>query len=268
MSVRYASPEVIDGARQDLASDVWAWACLLLKARQRFRIVFPLPYPAFQIIADTDPYHETTDIACIKRIIQGIPPANISTSNIPPDLHEILERCWNQDPSSRPNIKQCIAVLKSSLQEINAAIARAIESYGGTFDPQLAPTLGYHPRQTWSSTAIEWEPHIGPSHYRSSSWGESGPAPSAIKAPAPGPVQIRRVSVPNNLIGCIIGKRGATINEIRATSGCNIRILDSSGSSPTERLIVLVGQPNQIQTAVQLLYDVSSWWCTGVGGSD
>lgn len=31
MSVRFASPELLDGSSRNLASDVWAWGCLFFK---------------------------------------------------------------------------------------------------------------------------------------------------------------------------------------------------------------------------------------------
>lgn len=32
-SVRYSSPEVLDGEEKSIASDIWAWGCLLLEVR-------------------------------------------------------------------------------------------------------------------------------------------------------------------------------------------------------------------------------------------
>ena len=33
MSIRYASPELLDDTRQNMTSDIWAWGCLFVKAR-------------------------------------------------------------------------------------------------------------------------------------------------------------------------------------------------------------------------------------------
>ena len=33
VSIRYASPELMNGSRQTIESDMWAWACLFLEVR-------------------------------------------------------------------------------------------------------------------------------------------------------------------------------------------------------------------------------------------
>jgi len=68
-------------------------------------------------------------------------------------------------------------------------------------------------------------------------------------------------------VGCIIGKGGSKINEIRHMSASTIKIMEpgASGAGPNgapggsegERLVVITGQPANIQMAVQLLYHVS-----------
>jgi hypothetical protein len=75
-------------------------------------------------------------------------------------------------------------------------------------------------------------------------------------------LQTQRVVIPNDLVGCIIGKGGSKINEIRHMSGSQIKIMEPGAtitgvdSGPDERLIVIVGSLPNIQTAVQLLYHV------------
>jgi heterogeneous nuclear rnp K-like protein len=78
------------------------------------------------------------------------------------------------------------------------------------------------------------------------------------------PPQTQQIYIPNDLVGCIIGKGGSKINEIRSISGSQIRIMEpganvpgAAGGGPNERLVTVTGQPQQIQTAVQLLYHVS-----------
>ena len=114
----------------------------------------------------------------------------------------------------------------------------------------------------------------GGSSYGGAAGGSAGAAPYAVAAPAPGPAvpaQTQQIYIPNDLVGCIIGKGGAKINEIRAISGSNIRIMEPGatapgpgGASANERLVTVTGQPNQIQTAVQLLYHVRLIWLEGV----
>lgn len=83
-----------------------------------------------------------------------------------------------------------------------------------------------------------------------------------------GPLQTQQIYIPNDLVGCIIGKGGAKINEIRHLSASNIKIMEpgATGTSvngvpapqggENERLVVITGQPHNIHMAVQLLYQV------------
>lgn len=91
------------------------------------------------------------------------------------------------------------------------------------------------------------------------------PPPAAAAA---GPLQTQQIYIPNDLVGCIIGKGGAKINEIRQMSASQIKIMEPGavGVGPGgaqagppnegERLVVITGQPHNIQMAVGLLYHV------------
>lgn len=53
--------------------------------------------------------------------------------------------------------------------------------------------------------------------------------------------------------GCVIGKSGKKIAELRGRSGCNIIVEKEEGSTPNERIIVIRGTAGNIQTAIQLI---------------
>ncbi|KAH7889587.1 hypothetical protein F5I97DRAFT_1801038 [Phlebopus sp. FC_14] len=83
--------------------------------------------------------------------------------------------------------------------------------------------------------------------------------------PAPQPpqqLQTQQIYIPNDLVGCIIGKGGSKINEIRHMSASQIKIMEPgaglngapASGGEGERLVVITGQPANIQMAVQLLY--------------
>jgi heterogeneous nuclear rnp K-like protein len=113
--------------------------------------------------------------------------------------------------------------------------------------------------------------------YQGSSYvpGYSGAAaaPTYQAAPphshsAPQQLQTQQLYIPNDLVGCIIGKGGAKINEIRHMSASQIKIMEpgavgvgmngqpAPAAHEGERLVVITGQPANIQMAVQLLYNV------------
>ena len=84
----------------------------------------------------------------------------------------------------------------------------------------------------------------------------------------PQQLQTQQIYIPNDLVGCIIGKGGSKINEIRHMSASQIKIMEPGASAPgmngapggseNERLVIITGQPQNIQMAVQLLYHVSA----------
>ena len=85
--------------------------------------------------------------------------------------------------------------------------------------------------------------------------GAGGVHPAAL---APGS-QTQQIFIPNELVGCIIGKGGQKINEIRQLSASHIKIMErdagiAAGGSGSERLVTITGPPPNIQMAVTLLY--------------
>ena len=61
---------------------------------------------------------------------------------------------------------------------------------------------------------------------------------------------VQRVLVPSRAAGCIIGKKGVKINEIREKSGARVKIV---GQDQPERCIICTGNPDQIMTAIQMI---------------
>jgi heterogeneous nuclear rnp K-like protein len=102
--------------------------------------------------------------------------------------------------------------------------------------------------------------------YSNNPYGSGPPPPHN----PPQQLQTQQIYIPNDLVGCIIGKGGSKINEIRHMSASQIKIMEpgavgvgtNGAPAPTggdnERLVVITGQPANIQMAVQLLYHVSS----------
>jgi len=79
----------------------------------------------------------------------------------------------------------------------------------------------------------------------------------AVPAPVPAPrsihsVQTHEMNIPNDLIGCIIGRGGQKISEIRLVSGANIKIADLEDGNP-DRHVSITGTPDQIQLAQFLI---------------
>lgn len=127
--------------------------------------------------------------------------------------------------------------------------------------------------QDRAANNLTYRPTAGPSLGQMPAFGRGGAAGGftfpgiAPAAPFAGPQgsqippgsQTQQIFVPNDLVGCIIGKGGQKINEVRQMSGSHIKIMEPSasitaGGSGTERLVTITGPPANIQMAVQLLY--------------
>jgi polyribonucleotide nucleotidyltransferase len=68
-----------------------------------------------------------------------------------------------------------------------------------------------------------------------------------------GPEQTQKIAIPTICAGSVIGKGGTIIADIKAQSGCQIRIADPEQTSPNERVVTVTGTPAGIQTAVYLI---------------
>lgn len=71
--------------------------------------------------------------------------------------------------------------------------------------------------------------------------------------PPPGAQTTQHIYIPDDLVGSVIGKGGAKINEIRQASGTHIKITDPSGAP--ERLVTILGSQANIQIAVNMLHN-------------
>ncbi|KAM9739407.1 poly(rC)-binding protein 2-like [Dama dama] len=74
------------------------------------------------------------------------------------------------------------------------------------------------------------------------------------------------LTIPNNLIGCIIGRQGAKINEIRQMSGAQIKIANPVEGS-TDRQVTITGSAASISLAQYLINVRLSSETGGMGSS-
>ncbi|XP_076356412.1 poly(rC)-binding protein 3-like isoform X1 [Tachypleus tridentatus] len=81
---------------------------------------------------------------------------------------------------------------------------------------------------------------------------------SSLRASAAAPnlaaaaTNVTEINIPNDLIGCVIGKGGAKINEIRQVSGASIKISNSEEGSK-DRTVTITGTPEAINLAQYLI---------------
>jgi heterogeneous nuclear rnp K-like protein len=81
-------------------------------------------------------------------------------------------------------------------------------------------------------------------------------SPPAADTESVDPSQNRtqNISIPADMVGCIIGRGGAKISEIRAKSGSKISIAKGPHDESGERMFTIVGSPAGNERALYLLY--------------
>lgn len=80
----------------------------------------------------------------------------------------------------------------------------------------------------------------------------TGQAAAALSAVASQTMSSQEIAIPNGLIGCVIGKGGSKINEIRQLSGANIKISNTEEGSKN-RTVTINGTPEAINVARYLI---------------
>ncbi|KIO33994.1 hypothetical protein M407DRAFT_227190, partial [Tulasnella calospora MUT 4182] len=92
-SIRWCSPEVINGGPRSLSSDVYSWAWLV-----------------WEIMTGRLPYEgASADYVIIRQIFESPIPQVDGASRLSDCLQvwELMTRCWNVDPLQRPTARMC-----------------------------------------------------------------------------------------------------------------------------------------------------------------
>ncbi|KAI1818826.1 kh domain protein RNA-binding protein [Poronia punctata] len=68
-------------------------------------------------------------------------------------------------------------------------------------------------------------------------------------------IQTQNISIPADMVGCIIGRAGSKISEIRKSSGARISIAKAPHDETGERMFTIMGTVKANEAALLLLYD-------------
>jgi heterogeneous nuclear rnp K-like protein len=68
-------------------------------------------------------------------------------------------------------------------------------------------------------------------------------------------VQTQNISIPADMVGCIIGRGGSKISEIRKSSGARISIAKAPHDDTGERMFTIMGSTAANERALYLLYE-------------
>ncbi|KAI9796784.1 MAG: RNA binding protein, heterogenous nuclear RNP-K like protein [Candelina submexicana] len=68
-------------------------------------------------------------------------------------------------------------------------------------------------------------------------------------------IQTQNISIPSDMVGCIIGRGGSKISEIRKSSGARISIAKAPHDETGERMFTIMGSAGSNEKALYLLYE-------------
>jgi heterogeneous nuclear rnp K-like protein 2 len=68
-------------------------------------------------------------------------------------------------------------------------------------------------------------------------------------------IQTQNISIPADMVGCIIGRAGSKITEIRRSSGARISIAKAPHDETGERMFTIMGSAQANEKALYLLYE-------------
>jgi heterogeneous nuclear rnp K-like protein 2 len=112
--------------------------------------------------------------------------------------------------------------------------------------PQTPTPYGQQPA---AYGAAPHQPHVGAQPTAS----HAGPPQQPMQGVGGGQPLTQQIFIPNDMVGAIIGKGGAKINEIRQLSGSVIKINEPQDNS-NERLVTITGTQECNQMALYMLY--------------
>lgn len=96
------------------------------------------------------------------------------------------------------------------------------------------------------------------STFSPSSARRTSPVPASPHSPnqtPPNNLRTQNISIPSDMVGCIIGRQGTKITEIRRLSGSKISIAKTPHDETGERMFTIVGTPEANEKALFLLYN-------------
>jgi len=82
--------------------------------------------------------------------------------------------------------------------------------------------------------------------------GGGGPPPAVEEGED---IQTQNISIPADMVGCIIGRGGSKISEIRRSSGARISIAKAPHDDTGERMFTITGGQTANEKALYLLYE-------------
>ncbi|KAI9320690.1 hypothetical protein BX666DRAFT_1875303 [Dichotomocladium elegans] len=170
-------------------------------------------------------------------------------------------------------VRGTVYAISIAIQEIGQCLLEDKERAHGTilYNPTKASKTQQQQSQLPSQQQQQQLHQSSPSHRRNSSITRTGNG-SDFAAPSSNDlsnnnqagrrlslsnnpnIRTQNISIPSDMVGCIIGKGGAKISEIRKLSGSRISIAKMPHDESGERMFTIQGTPEANERALYLLY--------------
>jgi serine/threonine protein kinase len=132
-TLRYQAPELLpcmDGEdesnpRVTKETDVWSFSMTIVEVRlSRSRVFSKLIMDRWQVLTGSKPFsHIVSDMKVFLQVVNGRRPERNRCKQINDDVWNMLQRCWNREPSQRPSM----ATLMQFFSEQSISAGKRIE---------------------------------------------------------------------------------------------------------------------------------------------
>ena len=142
------------------------------------------------------------------------------------------------------------------VQGSSESIGRAIEEIGRCLLEDWERGVGtvlFHPGAGDERTGRR--PHPSGRRSNGEGRGRTSPSPNSPSSPQPTNLRTQNISIPSDMVGCIIGRNGTKITEIRRLSGSKNSIAKEPHDETGERMFTIIGTPEANEKALFLLYN-------------
>ena len=131
---------------------------------------------------------------------------------------------------------------------------RAEVGRGGLMN-NAAPNPSYGGNRSYNRTGngADFSDNTGYNRRSNSDAANRGPPPTTTEDGEE--IQTQNISIPADMVGCIIGRGGSKISEIRKTSGARISIAKAPHDETGERMFTIMGSGTANEKALYLLYE-------------
>ena len=114
--VQWSAPEVLKGGRPGKETDVFSLAMVMVEVRSGgyHAPTFAYRNLLIQVFSKTAPLGDVQDTMAIFLIIEGKRPPRPKNPHLTGGLWKIIQRCWDECPSSRPGASEVLKALVNS----------------------------------------------------------------------------------------------------------------------------------------------------------